>query len=104
MRHKSAGYWWRAAGSTAVVWTARYAIIGCLIAAFSVLSVHDHLLLFSRNLLYKIVLMMSVTPGAAGIAEVAFPAFFGLYLGASRPLSGCSTACSPTTSTCWSGP
>ena len=25
--------------------------------------------------------MMSVTPGAAGIAEVAFPAVFGLFLG-----------------------
>lgn len=81
LRHKSAGYWWRAGVSTAFVWTARYAIIGCLIATFAQLDAQDHLLIFSRNLIYKIVLMMSVTPGAAGIAEIAFPAFFGMFLG-----------------------
>ena len=81
MRHKSPAYWWNASLSTAFVWTARYAIIGCLIAAFSQLDAQDHLLIFSRNLVYKIVLMMSVTPGAAGFAEIAFPAFFGVFIG-----------------------
>ncbi|QCR22391.1 lysylphosphatidylglycerol synthase transmembrane domain-containing protein [Pontibacter sp. SGAir0037] len=81
LRRKGAGYWWRAGISTAFVWTARYAIIGCLIAAFTHLDLQEHILLFSRNLIYKIVLMMSVTPGAAGVAEIAFPAFFGMFLG-----------------------
>ncbi|TXK33846.1 flippase-like domain-containing protein [Pontibacter qinzhouensis] len=81
LRHKGAGYWWRASISTAFVWTARYAIIGCLIAAFTQLALQEHILLFSRNLIYKIVLMMSITPGAAGVAEIAFPAFFGMFLG-----------------------
>jgi uncharacterized protein (TIRG00374 family) len=81
MRHKGPAYWWKASLSTAFVWTARYLIIGCLIAAFADLSLHDHITIFSRNLIYKIVLMMSVTPGAAGIAEIAFPAFFGVYIG-----------------------
>ncbi|WP_162054777.1 lysylphosphatidylglycerol synthase transmembrane domain-containing protein [Pontibacter pamirensis] len=81
LRSKKSTYWLHAGISTAFVWTARYIIIGCLIAAFTQLNLHDHLLIFSRNLIYKIVLFMSVTPGAAGIAEIAFPAFFGAYLG-----------------------
>ncbi|WP_347159130.1 lysylphosphatidylglycerol synthase transmembrane domain-containing protein [Pontibacter chitinilyticus] len=81
LRHKTTGYWVRASVSTIFVWTARYIIIGCLIAAFTHLSLHDHLVIFSRNLIYKIVLFVSVTPGSAGIAEIAFPAFFGVFLG-----------------------
>ncbi|MEJ8755575.1 lysylphosphatidylglycerol synthase transmembrane domain-containing protein [Pontibacter sp. H259] len=81
MRDKDFSYWAKASISTAFVWTARYAIIGCMIAAFTQLSLDDHLLVFSRNLIYKVVLMMSVTPGAAGLAEISFPAFFGMFLG-----------------------
>ncbi|MCC9135988.1 YbhN family protein [Pontibacter silvestris] len=81
LRHKSSSYWWRAIISTMFVWTARYIIIGCLIAAFTHLNLYDHLLIFSRNLIYKIVLFVSITPGAAGIAELAFPAFFGSFVG-----------------------
>lgn len=81
MRNKKLGFWLKASVSTAFVWTSRYAIIGCLIAAFTQLALDDHLLAFSRNLIYKVVLMMSVTPGAAGLAEISFPAFFGMFLG-----------------------
>jgi uncharacterized protein (TIRG00374 family) len=81
LRTKNRRYWLHATISTAFVWTARYLIIGCLIAAFANLSLNDHITLFSRNLIYKIVLFVSVTPGAAGFAEIAFPAFFGVFIG-----------------------
>lgn len=74
-------FWAKASVSTFFVWTSRYVIIGCMIAAFAHLTVDEHLLVFSRNLIYKVVLMMSVTPGAAGLAEISFPAFFGMFLG-----------------------
>lgn len=81
MRTKNMSYWLRASVSTVFVWTARYLIIGCLIAAFTHLSLHDHLVIFARNLIYKIVLFVSVTPGGAGFAEISFPAFFGAFVG-----------------------
>jgi uncharacterized protein (TIRG00374 family) len=76
------GYWLQAGLSTAFVWTARYLLINCLIAAFTDIGFHDHLLLFARNFSYKVVLMVAITPGGSGIAELAFPTFFGAYLGA----------------------
>lgn len=81
LRTKNAAFWLHAGISTFFVWTARYIIIGCLIAAFTNLSFDDHVVIFSRNLIYKIVLFVSVTPGGAGFAELAFPAFFGVFIG-----------------------
>ncbi|MHA6248002.1 lysylphosphatidylglycerol synthase transmembrane domain-containing protein [Pontibacter sp. CAU 1760] len=81
LRSKNLAYWLHAGSSTFIVWTARYVVIGCLIAAFTHLNLQEHLLIFSRNLIYKIVLLVSVTPGATGIAELVFPAFFGTFLG-----------------------
>ncbi|MBC5991368.1 lysylphosphatidylglycerol synthase transmembrane domain-containing protein [Pontibacter cellulosilyticus] len=81
LRTKDTAFWLHASISTIFVWTARYVIIGCLIAAFTQLSFQDHLVVFSRNLVYKVVLFLSVTPGGAGVAEISFPAFFGAFLG-----------------------
>lgn len=86
LKHKTLGYWIKVSLSTVFVWTARYAIIGCLVAAFSYLDLFDHLVIFSRNLVYKVVLFVSVTPGAAGFAELSFPAFFGAFLGGSTAI------------------
>ncbi|RSK51085.1 lysylphosphatidylglycerol synthase transmembrane domain-containing protein [Hymenobacter rigui] len=81
LRGNGWGYWLRAALSTAFVWTARYLVIGCLIAAFINVSWPEFWLIFGRNLTYKVILLIAVTPGGAGIAEGAFPTFFGKFIG-----------------------
>ena len=81
LRGNGAGYWWRASLSTAFVWTARYAIIGCLIAAFVPMDAGTFLFIFARNITYKVILLVAITPGGAGIAEGAFPTFFGKFIG-----------------------
>ncbi|MDQ3292247.1 MAG: flippase-like domain-containing protein [Bacteroidota bacterium] len=81
LKGHSFGYWSRACLSTIFVWTARYYVINCLIAAFTDIGFQDHMLIFSRNLIYKVVLLVAITPGGAGFAEIAFPTFFGKWLG-----------------------
>ncbi|GGG28519.1 lysylphosphatidylglycerol synthase transmembrane domain-containing protein [Hymenobacter glacieicola] len=81
LRGNGWGYWLRAALSTAFVWTARYLVIGCLIAAFIDITWPDFWLIFGRNLTYKVILLIAITPGGAGIAEGAFPTFFGKFIG-----------------------
>jgi len=81
LKGHSFGYWSRACLSTIFVWTARYYVINCLIAAFTTIGFQDHMLIFSRNLIYKVVLLVAITPGGAGFAEIAFPTFFGKWLG-----------------------
>ncbi|MGI4862514.1 MAG: lysylphosphatidylglycerol synthase transmembrane domain-containing protein [Janthinobacterium lividum] len=74
-------YWWRASLSTFFVWTARYAVIGCLIGAFVPMTTDDFLFIFARNITYKVVLLLAITPGGSGIAEGAFPTFFQSFIG-----------------------
>ncbi|RZK44540.1 MAG: flippase-like domain-containing protein, partial [Hymenobacter sp.] len=81
LRGAGARYWWRASISTLFVWTARYAVIGCLIAAFIPTTGGEFLFIFARNITYKVVLLLAVTPGGSGIAEGAFPVFFGRFIG-----------------------
>ncbi|MBF9238557.1 flippase-like domain-containing protein [Hymenobacter sp. BT683] len=81
LRGNGPRYWWHAAVSTAFVWTARYAIIGCLIAAFVPMDAGTFLFIFARNITYKVILLLAITPGGAGIAEGAFPTFFGSFIG-----------------------
>lgn len=75
------GYWFKAIVSTIFVWSARYFLLNCLIAAFVDVSLSEHLLIISRNLIFWIVMLIAITPGGAGIVEMAFPSFFGLFLG-----------------------
>jgi uncharacterized protein (TIRG00374 family) len=81
LRGNGPRYWWHAAISTIFVWTARYAIIGCLIAAFVPMDTGTFLFIFARNITYKVILLVAITPGGAGIAEGAFPTFFGKFIG-----------------------
>ncbi|WP_276497662.1 lysylphosphatidylglycerol synthase transmembrane domain-containing protein [Pontibacter litorisediminis] len=81
LRGKDFNYWARATLSTVFVWSARYFLLNCLIAAFVDVTFSEHLLIISRNLIFWIVMLIAITPGGAGIVEMAFPSFFGLFLG-----------------------
>ncbi|AKD03064.1 lysylphosphatidylglycerol synthase transmembrane domain-containing protein [Pontibacter korlensis] len=81
LKGKDFNYWARAILSTVFVWSARYFLLNCLIAAFVDVSFSEHLLIISRNLIFWIVMLIAITPGGAGIVEMAFPSFFGLFLG-----------------------
>ncbi|MFD2246298.1 lysylphosphatidylglycerol synthase transmembrane domain-containing protein [Pontibacter ruber] len=81
LKGKEAAYWIKAILSTVFVWSARYFLLNCLIAAFTDVTLGEHLLIISRNLIFWIVMLIAITPGGAGIVEMAFPSFFGLFLG-----------------------
>lgn len=70
---KKVGFWLKALGSTFFSWTARYWVVNFLFLAF--FPVSDHLLLYGRQLVMWVILLISPTPGGSGIAEYAFSAF-----------------------------
>ena len=39
----------------------------------------DHILIYARQLVMWVILLVSFTPGASGIAESVFPSFFESY-------------------------
>ncbi len=79
LKGKDAGYWAKALLSTVFVWAARYYMLNCLIAAFTGLDLTSHLLVFSRQVIMWVVMLVSPTPGSTGTAEYAFGLFFGEF-------------------------
>ena len=74
LRGKRAGFWGRAFGATCFSWASRFLVVNCIAAAF--FPVSDHLLLYARQLIMWVILLISPTPGSSGVAEVAFAGFF----------------------------
>jgi len=73
LKGRPAGFWLRAIGATWCSWGARFLVLNCIAAAFY--PVNGHLLMYARQLVLWIILLISPTPGASGAAELAFVGF-----------------------------
>ncbi len=69
-RRRPFSFWLKAFGATVFSWTSRYWVGNAVLAAF--LIVPDHVLLFARQLVIWIMMLVSPTPGGSGLAEAAF--------------------------------
>ena len=78
MKGKSFTFWAKAYGATIFSWTARFWVVNCLIMAFN--TVGEHMLIYARQLIMWVILLISPTPGGSGIAEYAFPIFLGEFI------------------------
>jgi uncharacterized protein (TIRG00374 family) len=72
---KSIAFWTKAIASTYFSWMARFLTVNFLILAF--VSGSDQLLIFGRQLIMWVILLISPTPGGAGVAEFVFSGFLG---------------------------
>jgi uncharacterized membrane protein YbhN (UPF0104 family) len=74
LRGKPKRFWAKAFGATCFSWASRFLVINLIAAAF--FAVDDHLLLYARQLIMWVILLISPTPGSSGVAEIAFAGFF----------------------------
>lgn len=81
IKGKQKRYWFKIISATIVAWVARYAILNCIIAAFTDgLVITDHFLMLGKHLILWVVMLISPTPGGSGLAENFFIQFFNGYL------------------------
>jgi uncharacterized protein (TIRG00374 family) len=79
-------YWIKSFGATYVSWTARYLVVNFLILAFMsqsdplVRSFADHILIYARQLVMWVIMLISPTPGSSGVAEFAFSGFLKEFI------------------------
>jgi uncharacterized protein (TIRG00374 family) len=79
LKGKPVSYWAKAFITTALTWTARFMVLNFLILALNPelgFNLLQQMLFFAKQLVMWVILMISPTPGASGIAEIALPAFF----------------------------
>ena len=74
---KGLGFWLKGFGATTLSWTSRYLVVNFIILSFGPVS--DHILIFARQLVMWVILLVPATPGAAGLAEGLFPAFLSNF-------------------------
>lgn len=74
-------YWSKIIVATLLIWTARYLMLNCLVAAFTQVSLVEHVLIFCRHLMMWVTMLISPTPGSSGTAEFFFTQFFTQFLG-----------------------
>ncbi|MEN8225543.1 MAG: lysylphosphatidylglycerol synthase transmembrane domain-containing protein [Bacteroidota bacterium] len=84
MKGKPAMFWVKAFGATLFSWSARFWVVNALIMAFRTSSdqfthIGDQFLIYGRQLVMWVILLVSPTPGGSGVAEYAFPIFLGEF-------------------------
>jgi uncharacterized protein (TIRG00374 family) len=86
LRGKNLKYWTKSFGATYASWTARYWVVNFLILAFAnpdyplVSTFGDHMLIYARQLVMWVIMLISPTPGSSGVAEFAFSGFLREFI------------------------
>jgi uncharacterized protein (TIRG00374 family) len=77
---KNLRWWLPLIGATILIWCSRYFMLNALISAFVPLSIEQNIIVFARQVIMWIVMMISPTPGSSGTAEFFFGQFFTQFL------------------------
>jgi uncharacterized membrane protein YbhN (UPF0104 family) len=89
LRGKDIRFWLAVWAATSLAWLGRYLVLNCVLAGFSPapLGPFEHLLAVGRQAILSIILVLSPTPGGAGIAELGFSWLLGDLVPAGSALS-----------------
>ncbi|UTW64191.1 flippase-like domain-containing protein [bacterium SCSIO 12741] len=80
LRGKPFSFWGKAFGATLFSWTARFWVVNFLILAVGSLSFGEHMMVYARQLVMWVIMLISPTPGGTGVAEFMFSKFLGDYI------------------------
>lgn len=80
LKGKPISFWLKTFGATFASWTARFWVVNFLILAFNSLSLFEHFMVYARQLVMWVIMLISPTPGSSGVAEVAFTSFLDEFI------------------------
>jgi uncharacterized protein (TIRG00374 family) len=76
-RGKKVSFWLSIFFATIVSWTGRYLVINMILGAFISLTAFDNFVIFAKQFALWVIMLISPTPGASGVAEWGFTALLG---------------------------
>lgn len=80
LRSRRAGFWLRSFGATSLSWVSRYLLVNALFMAFVTTDPTAQWAIFVRQAVMWTVLMVSPTPGGAGLSEWIFSSYYGDFV------------------------
>ncbi|MCX6182594.1 MAG: lysylphosphatidylglycerol synthase transmembrane domain-containing protein [Bacteroidetes bacterium] len=75
LKEQPFSYYFKAFGASTLSWTARFMVVNFIMMAF--LPNIDNVLIFCRQLILWVLMLIPVTPGASGISEFLFTGIMG---------------------------
>lgn len=75
LRKRPLGWWWKVFSATILTWSSRFLVVNALFLGF--VPNADQLVVFGRQFVVWVVLMVSPTPGGSGISEWLFTEYYG---------------------------
>ncbi len=84
LKRQKFSFWVKAITSTFLSWTSRYWVVNAILVAF--FTINDHFLIFARQLVTWIMMIISPTPGGSGFAEL----ILGRYISDAIPVNAAS--------------
>lgn len=83
LKQRGWNYWWPALLATFASWTARFSIVNCIVHAFHPgMGFGNDLVIYGKQVIMGIIVLLSPTPGGSGVAELIFKDFLGMYIAA----------------------
>ena len=79
VKGRSIRWWAEVFGATSLSWFSRYFVVNALFAAF--VPAASQVLVFARQFVVWVVLMVSPTPGGTGVSEWLFTNYYGCIIG-----------------------
>jgi len=73
-------FWVKLMSATILSWTSRFLVVNFILMAFVKLTYQTNVLIFAKQLVMWLILLVSPTPGGSGIAEYLFSTFLGEFL------------------------
>lgn len=77
LRRKPFIFWVRVFGATAISWFSRYMVVNALFLAFVPAADPEQWIILARQFIVWVLLIVSPTPGGAGISEWLFTEVYG---------------------------
>jgi glycosyltransferase 2 family protein len=71
-KKKKPGFWIRTFLATALGWTCKYVVVNVLLTAFGHVTGFDNIVVMSRMITLWLIMLIPLTPGASGLAELTF--------------------------------
>jgi len=68
-------FWIKAFGMTLLTWSARFLVVNAVFMAFHPIRI-NHLVVFARQLILWVFMLVSPTPGGSGVSEYAFKEYY----------------------------
>lgn len=78
LKGKKSNFWLSILGATFFSWTARFLVINCLIMFINTSA--DQFLIFGRQMVMWVIMLISPTPGSSGVAELVFNGFLAEFI------------------------